>query len=87
MIRQLTQSPLHCRLLRYYYANSGQTVDAQKIAGALGVSQRMLAPTLAPFEAAGIVKRHSSGVVDLIWPEDEGLQNEIVGWVTKYGLK
>ena len=87
MVRMLTQSPLHCRLLRYAYANAGQSVDQIKIAGALGVSQRLLAPTMQPFELAGMLRRHSNGIIDLIWPEDEALQREIIGWVSKYGLK
>ncbi|MBN2711690.1 MAG: protein kinase [Planctomycetes bacterium] len=85
-IRVLTKTPLHCRLLRYYYANSGQTVDVNKIANALGVGTRMLGGTLAIYEQLGLIKRHHTGTVDLKWPDDKGLQREIVSWVSKYGL-
>jgi len=85
-IKQLTKNPLHCRLLRYVYANSGQSVDANKIASALGVGNRMLAAVFVIFERCGLIRRHRSGVIDLLWPEDEALQREIVAWVSKYGL-
>jgi serine/threonine protein kinase len=85
-IRKLSQTPLHCRLLRYYYANSGQSVQLQQIASALGVGTRMLADILATYESMGMLQRHTGGLVDFIWPDERGLQREIVAWVSKYGL-
>ncbi len=85
-VRALTQSPLHSRLLRYHYANSGQSVDLRQIAGAMGVGVRMLKGPLAVLEQTGLIRHHRSDVIDLIWPDDKSLQHEIVGWVSKYGL-
>lgn len=86
-IKLLTKSPLHQRLLRYMYANSGQSVEPGQVASALGVGVRMLAEPLAALERCGLMRRHSSGLIDLLWPEDEALQREIVSWVSKYGLR
>jgi len=85
-IKMLTKTPLHCRFLRYVYANSGQSVGTGQISNALGVGNRMLPAVLTVFEQCGLIRRHKSGIIDLLWPEDESLQREIVGWVSKYGL-
>ncbi len=85
-IKMLTKTPLHCRFLRYVYANSGQSVGTGQISNALGVGNRMLPAVLTVFEQCGLIRRHKSGIIDLLWPEDESLQREVVGWVSKYGL-
>lgn len=85
-IQALTQTPLHCRLLRYFYANTGQTVEVKQIANALGIGTRMLDRTIKVYEQLGLVRVHTNGQADLQWPEDKGVQREIVNWVSKYGL-
>lgn len=85
-ISALTKTPLHCRLLRYFYANSGQSVAIQKIANALGTDTRQLKPIIPVFIATGLMRRQTSGIYDLVWPEEPDLQQKIVEWVSKYGL-
>ncbi len=85
-LRMLTRTPLHCRMLRYSYANSGQFVNTQQIASALGVGVRMLKDAIEVFERVGVLKPQDSDIYELTWPEDEALQREIVSWVSRFGL-
>ena len=56
------------------------------MANALGTDTRRLKPILPVFVATGLLRRQTSGIYDLAWPDDPGLQQKIVDWVTKYGL-
>ncbi len=86
-MRLLTKTPLHCRALRYYYANIGQLVEPQQVANALGVGKRMLGEVFDALEQSGLViSRDKEGLLSLVWPEDQALQQEIVNWITKFGL-
>jgi serine/threonine protein kinase len=90
-IGALTATPVHQRLLRLVYANSGQVMPLGRIAGSLGIGARMVDAPLKTFERASMVKRHSkAGEEDrfeLLWPKDEALQREIVVWIERNGLQ
>jgi serine/threonine protein kinase len=87
IVQSLSQSSHHARLLQYHYANAGQTVEQARVAGSLGIGMRMLEKVVRPFEKAGLVERPASGIFRLNWPEDEGLQGELVEWIRRYGLR
>jgi hypothetical protein len=87
IVQSLSQSSHHARLLQYHYANAGQTVEQAKVAGSLGIGIRMLEKVVRPFEKAGLIERPGSGIFRLNWPEDVGLQGELVEWIRRYGLR
>lgn len=86
-IGPLTATPIHQRLLRYVYANAGQTTTLPQIASALGVGAKMAEDPISTFERASMIKRTAGGKLELIWPKDEALQKEIVVWMGRNGLK
>lgn len=87
MILELTATPLHARLLRYYYANLQQTVPIKKIANAMGVGMRMLAKPIENLLRFGLAAKEGEENLAFLWPEDTKLQKEIIAWISKYGLR
>lgn len=87
VMESLTQSPLHGRMLKYYYANLGRAVTVQNIAGALGVGARMLDERLSTYKRLGLAVDKGEGAITFIWPDDRDLQNAIVDWIQKFGLR
>jgi hypothetical protein len=85
-IQALTQSPLHERILRYIYANAGQSVDPSSLGGVVGCGPKMLADPLRLFERADMIKKDPSGRLFLRWPSDESLQREIISWISSNRL-
>lgn len=86
-LASLTATPIHQRLLRLVYANAGQSMTLPKIAGSLGVGSKMAEEPIKTFERASMIKRHSDGRLELLWPRDESLQREIVAWIERNGLR
>ncbi len=86
-IAALTATPIHQRLLRLVYANSGKSMTLPKIASALGVGSKMAEDPVKTFERASMIKRHPDGRLEILWPKDEALQREIVVWIERNGLR
>ncbi len=86
LMMRLTETALHQRLLRYYYANANQFVTLRQVANALGVGTRMIDPILEVYEQAGLIQRYSGGEISFVWPDDEAMQEQLVVWIEEYGL-
>lgn len=84
---RLTQTPLHARMLRYYYANANQFVRIRTIAGALGIGMRLLDPVLKTYEECGLLQRTSDDDVNFIWPDDPAMEEQLVNWISEFGLR
>ncbi len=83
----LTRSPLHCRLLRYYYANVNQKVTVRQVANAMGVAVRMLDDPLQDLRKLGLAQLSPDQTVSFFWPENVPLQQCLVDWISEYGLR
>lgn len=86
IMNSLVETPTHCRLLKYYYANSGKDVSLNSIANNLGVGTRVLDKYVRLYRSLGLAVEKNERELTLLWPEDKDLQNAILDWIQKFGL-
>jgi len=84
-LESLTRTPLHRKLMRYYYAKIGEAVSREEVVNRLHVSSQMISGPLGDFEAKGLLELQGDQV-RFIWSADPILKMEIDNWVLKHGL-
>ena len=87
VMQALTRTPLHCRLLKYYYSNTDKPITRQQVASALGTGARMIEEPLSHYFRFGLALDRESDNIAFRWPADKELQHAIVNWINKHGLR